>query len=136
MTYETSQKLLDRRGFRVTYETITADSCEAGDAADRGWLDCLGDASINLYTSHWDLQDLARLKSYRFEGDGGSVPNWVSCEADMSDLIQRAWPWGFLADCPEESEVIGGSISIHRPNWITDASWLRVCRSLGWKSYN
>jgi len=136
MTYETSQKLLDRRGFRVTYETITADSCEAGDAADRGWLDWLGVPVDQAMDSHWDLQDLARLKGYRFEGDGSSIPNWVSCEADMSDLIHRARPWGFLADYSEESEVIGGSISIHRPNWITDASWLRVCRSLGWKPYN
>ena len=30
------------KGFRATYEVITAESCEAGDASDRGWLDGSG----------------------------------------------------------------------------------------------
>ena len=134
MTYETSQKLCDRLGFQATYEVMTDDSVSVGDAADRGWLDWLGDAVDNASDSHWDLQDLARLKGYHFEGDGGRVPSWITCDADMSDLIHNARPWGFLADC-SDGEVIGGSISIHRPDWITDASWLRVCRLLGWKPY-
>jgi len=88
----------------------------------------------NACDSHWDLQDILRLKGYRLEGDGSSVPRWLSAEADMSDLIHCARPWAFLADSPEDQETIGGTISIHRPDWITDASWLRVCRMLGWKN--
>lgn len=132
MAYETSRKLLDRLGFQATYETITAESCEQGDAAEHGWLDWLGDAVDNAWESHWDLQDLARLTGYRWEGDGGDVPRWITCDAGMSDLIHNARPWGFMADC-SDGEVIGGSISIHRPDWITDASWLRVCRLLGYR---
>ncbi len=132
MTFETSQKLLDRLGFRATYESITAESCAMGDAEEHGWLDWLGDAVDQPSDSHWDLQDLTRLVGYYFEGDGDRLPRWVTCQADLSDLIHHARPWGFLADCEGDSEVIGGSISIHRPDWITDASWLRVLRILGW----
>ena len=124
----------DRYGFRATYEILTAESCEQGDAWERGWLDWLGDPVDQPVDSHWDLQDLCRLQGYRFEGDGARVPRWLTCDADMSDLIHSARPWGFLADVPAGDEVLGGSISIHRPDWITDASWLRVCRLLGWRS--
>ena len=55
-------------GFRATYEVITAESCEQGDASDRGWLDWLGDAVDNAWDSHWDLQDLMRLQGYRLRG--------------------------------------------------------------------
>ena len=120
------------KGFQATYETITAESCEQGDASERGWLSWLGNAVDNAWDSHWDLQDLTRLTGYQWEGDGGNVPRWITCDADMSDLIHCARPWGFLADC-SDGEVIGGSISIHRPDWITDASWLRVCRLLGYR---
>lgn len=135
MTYETSQRLLDRVGFQATYEVITEASCEQGDAEERGWLDWLGDAVDHPWESHWDLQDLKRLQGYRWEGDGASVPGWVTADADMGDLMSRARPWGFLADADAacDSEIIGGSITIHRPDWITDASWLRVLRMLGWK---
>ena len=134
MTFETPQKLCDRLGFQATYEVITVGSCEQGDAEERGWLGWLGDAVDQPCDSHWDLQDLKRLEGYRWEGDGSVIPRWVTADADITDLIHRARPWGFLADADalSDSEVIGGSISIHRPDWITDASWLRVLRILGW----
>ncbi len=122
------------KGFKATFDLITAESCEQGDHAACGWLSWLGDMVDNACDSHWDLQDILRLKGYRLEGDGSSVPRWLSAEADMSDLIHCARPWAFLADSPEDQETIGGTISIHRPDWITDASWLRVCRMLGWKN--
>ena len=135
MTYQPSLSPAVEKGFRATYEVITAESCEAGDASDRGWLDWPGDAVDNAWDSHWDLQDLMRLQDYRLEGDGADLPRWVTADADMSDLMQRARPWGFLADHERrgDGEPIGGSISIHRPDWITDASWLRVLRAMGWQ---
>ena len=123
---------LEQHGFQATFETMTAESLEAGDAAQRGWLNWLGDAVDDSSDSHWDLQDLMRLQGLRFEGDGSRVPSWLTCEAGMSELLHPSDPWGFLADAPDGEEAIGGSISIHRPDWITDASWLRVCRLLGW----
>jgi len=105
MTYLTSQKHCDFHGFCCTYEVITAGSCEQGEALDHGYLDRYGEAVDEAYDSHWDLQDLSRLSGYRFEGDGAKVPRWLTCEA---------------------------GISIHRPDWCTDASWLRVLKLLGW----
>ena len=131
MTYSEAFSPAVNKGFQATYELITAESCEHGDAADRGWLDWLGDAVDNPWESVWDLQDVTRLIGYRWESDGSDVPRWLTCDADMSDLCQRARPWGFIAD-HRDGEPIGASISIHRPEWITDASWLRVCRVLGW----
>ena len=133
MTYSEALSPAVSKGFQATYELITAESCEQGDAADRGWLNWLGDAVDNAWDSQWDLQDLTRLTGYRWESDGSDVPRWLTCDADISDLCQRARPWGFIAD-HRDGEPIGASISIHRPDWITDASWLRVCRVLGWSS--
>jgi hypothetical protein len=123
---------LQENGFQASFELMTAESCEQGDAADRGWLDWMGDKVDDACHSHWDLQDLLELKGHHFEGDGSSVPRWITCNADLSVVIDCSQPWRFLADAPDGEEVIGGSISIHRPDWITGASWLRVCRMLGW----
>lgn len=123
----------EQHGFQATYEAITSDSAEQGDAAQRGYLDWLGDHVDNSWDSHWDLSDLLRLQGYQWSGDGSTVPRWITCWADMSDLIHHHRPWGFLADC--EGDLVAGDISIHRPDWITDASWLRVCRLLGWRPY-
>ena len=42
MTYQTALSPAIEKGLRrATYEVITADSCEHGDASDRGWLDWL-----------------------------------------------------------------------------------------------
>jgi len=130
MTY----RFLDRHGFRASYEVITEASCQQGDAEQRGWLDWAGDIVDSADQSHWDLDDLKELQGYRWEGDGARVPSWVTAEADMGDLMSCRCPWRFLADVGaiSDSEVIGGTISIHRPYWITDASWLRVLRILGW----
>ena len=135
MTWLTSQKHCDFHGFRCTYEVVTAESVTEGDASDRGYLDWRGNAVDEARDSHGDLQDLARLSCYRFEADGGPVPSWVTCEALNDDLIKPQGAWAFLETaqhCSAGDEVWGGSISIHRPDWITDASWLRVLRLLGW----
>jgi hypothetical protein len=28
---------------------------------------------------------------------------------------------------------LGVTAAVHRPDWITDSSWIRVCRLLGWR---
>ena len=90
MTYSEALSPAVSKGFQATYELITAESCEQGDAADRGWLNWLGDAVDNAWDSQWDLQDLTRLTGYRWESDGSDVPRWLTCDADISDLCQRA----------------------------------------------
>ena len=88
---------LQENGFQATFELMTAESCEQGDAADRGWLDWRGDKVDDACHSHWDLQDLLELKGHRFEGDGSSVPSWITCDADLSLVIDCSQPWRFLA---------------------------------------
>jgi hypothetical protein len=49
----------------------------------------------------------------------------------MTDLYGQ--PGGFWHDLLEdESNACSAEVSIHRPDWITDSSWIRVCRLLGW----
>lgn len=136
MSWLTSQKHCDFHGFRCTYEVATEQSAIEGDAFDRGYLDWQGNAVDEPHDSHWDLQDLARLSCYRLEGSGGPLPDWVTCEALTDDLIDPQGPWQFLKHaqqrCADPDSVWGGAVSIHRPDWITDASWRRVLRALGW----
>ncbi|NCW69403.1 MAG: hypothetical protein EBV86_12730 [Marivivens sp.] len=136
MTYVTSQKHCDVHGFRCTYEVVTVGSAIAGEASELGYLDWQGNAVNEARDSHWDLQDLSRLSVYRLEGSGGRVPDWVTCEALMDDLIKPQGVWSFLETAQqysEDDEVWGGCITIHRPDWCTDASWLRTLKLLGWK---
>ena len=136
MTY--SQKHSDFHGFRCTYAVVTKQSCSDGDTADIGWLDWQGNPVDNARDSHWDLQDLSRLSCYRFEGDGGPLPDWVTCESLIDDLIHPTGAWSFLKQAQQATddsdEVWSGSIWIHRPDWITDASWKRTLKLLGWSS--
>jgi hypothetical protein len=118
-----------RGTFRVTYETVTAESAKQGDCADRGWLSWNGFPCDDYRESVWDLRDLTdRLAGCYAEGDGDSVPRWLTLDP-QSDF----WLSPFWRDLAGE-DALGVTASVHRPDWITDASWLRVCRLLGWRS--
>jgi hypothetical protein len=121
--------------FRLTAEAISAESCEVGDAAERGWLTSYGELADDYFESSWDLRDLADMfgRGYRPEGDGAAVPRWLTFEASSDDVFGPCDGWSFLSELACGEEAIGGSISVHRPDWISDGSWLRVCRLLGWK---
>jgi hypothetical protein len=123
--------------FRVTGEVVTAESCEAGDAAQRGYVDSIG--FMDEEPCEWELRDVVDQFGggvYRPEGDGADVPRWLTFDASQDDLLGCHGGWGFLEDpMADGAEVIGGSLSVHRPDWITDGSWLRVCRLLGWRPY-
>lgn len=123
--------------FRLTAEAISAESCEAGDAAERGWLTCWGDLADEYFDSSWDLRELADLlgRGYRPEGDGSAIPSWLTFEATSDDVLSPCEGWAFLSELTCGEEAAGGSISVHRPGWISDGSWLRVCRLLGWRPY-
>lgn len=113
--------------FRVTYATVTEDSAEQGDHAETGWLDWQGNPVDAYSDSCWDLRDLIdRLAGCYAEGDGDRVPRWLTLDP-QSDFYLSPF-WRDLAG----DDVLGVSAAVHRPDWITDASWLRVCRLLGW----
>jgi hypothetical protein len=116
--------------FRVTYETVSVESAEQGDYAEIGYLDWQGCPVDNYYDSEWDFRDLVdKLSGHLAEGDGARVPRWVTVDP-QSDFWLSPF-WRDIASDP--NETLGVSASVHRPDWITDASWLRVCRVLGWR---
>jgi hypothetical protein len=126
----------DERGsrlFPVTCETVTEESAEQGDTADRGYLDCCGHICDDRERSlSWSLRELVdAFGDYRPESDGGDVPRWLTVAAESDDLISPSGAWAF-ADGPD---VIGARVGIHRPDWITGGSWRRVCRLLGWRPW-
>jgi hypothetical protein len=127
-TYERESRL-----FPVTCETVTDESAKQGDTAYRGYLDCCGHICDDRARSlSWSLRELVdAFGGYRPESDGGDVPRWLTVDARSDDLIRPSGAWAFA----DGSDVIGASVSIHRPDWITDDSWRRVCRLLGWRPW-
>ena len=114
--------------FRVTYETVTAESAAQGDYAYSGWLDWLGSPVDQYFDSVWDLRDLAdRLAGCSAEGDGDRVPRWITLDPGTDFWLSSFW-----RDLAGE-DALSVTASVHRPDWITDASWLRVCQVLGWR---
>jgi len=115
--------------FPVTAEVITAESCEQGDAAKRGYCDYYGSWSDE--PDCWDLHHLLEaLPSGRWEGDGAPIPRWITLEPDSYAWLSSIWE--ALASTVE-GDVLAVGFSVHRPRDITDSSWLRVCRMLGWR---
>ena len=122
--------LTEPRGiFRVTFETVSEESAAHGDAEDRGWLDWGFRPVDDAEDSAWDLADL--MGSFRDSGeaygDGDSVPRWITVSPGSDWWLDASW------DAVSTDDTVAVSASIHRPGWITDASWLRVCRMLGWQ---
>jgi hypothetical protein len=116
--------------FRVTYTTITEESAEQGDYAESGWLSWNGCPCADYAESVWDLRDLMdRLAGCCAEGDGAAVPRWITLDPE-SDF----WLSPFWRDIAGD-DALSVSASVHRPDWITDSSWLRVCRLLAWRRH-
>ena len=114
--------------FRVTYEIITEESASMGDVSERGYVDSWGAPVDESTSSDWDLRDLInRFKGLEDYGDGARVPRWLTVSPGSSFWLD-AW-WRDLAG----NDAVAVDCSIHRPDWITDSSWLRVLKLLGWE---
>ena len=117
--------------FRVTYEVVTEDSAADGDAAERGYLSNTGSPVDDYSESAWTFQDLREhMLGFLAEGDGDNVPRWITLDGGLDFYLS-----GFWRDFAGE-DAIGASVAVHRPDWITDASWLRICRMLGWRLWS
>jgi hypothetical protein len=104
--------------FRVTYETVTYESAEAGDAAERGWIQPGG----------WHYQDAP-------EGSGNDAPmtlrEALSCAGPDEDC-GRWWTETGSSRADWRTGAVE-TRAIHPPANITAASYARVSRLLGIK---
>tara|TARA_B100001093_G_scaffold519892_1_gene611229 strand:+ start:5385 stop:5807 length:423 start_codon:yes stop_codon:yes gene_type:complete len=125
--------------FPVTADVITVESAEAGDAEVRGYIDSLGrwDDYFERFGTvadedGWQLSTLIEdLSGRRWEGDGASLPRWITTESLNDDLLTRKGDWTVWEPLASVDDALCMMVSIHRPDWITDASWRRVLRLLG-----
>ena len=120
--------------YRCTFSITTEESAAEGDWAATGWIDWQGTAVDEYEESSWDLSDLIdKLKGCCAEGDGARVPDFVMFDPESDFWLSSFWRGVAENHCGSADEVIRAEITVHRPGWITDASWLRVLRYLGWK---
>ena len=125
--------------FPVTADVITAESAEAGDAEICGYIDSLGrwDDHWERFGTYpddcgWQLSALIEDLSGRvWEGDGSKLPRWITTESTSDDLMTRRGDWSVWEPLASVDGSLGMTVSIHRPGWITDASWRRVLRLIG-----
>ena len=116
-----------------TVDVMTADSAEHGDAEIRGYVDCLGRVWDDSDQAAWDLREvLAQVEGRRAEGSGGRCPDWLTFESQNDDHLLRQGSWSAWSWMGKD-DVIGMTVIVHRPRDITEASWLRICRLLGWQ---
>jgi hypothetical protein len=123
--------------FQLTFETYTKESMENGDCSASGWV-CPAGCTSQLSPSEpndlsWDLREVAdRFRGYEIQPSSSTVNqrSWLIIDSSQDDFLS---PYGFWSGLPTESkeeEIISASIGVHRPDGITDASWLRVQRLL------
>ena len=129
--------------FPVSAEVFTAESAEHGDAEQRGFIDSLGrwDDHFERFGTYpddcgWQLSTLIEdLNHRRWEADCSpcDLPRWISTDSQSDDLLTRKGDWTVWEPLASVDGAISMTVTVHRPDWITDASWRRVCRLLGWR---
>lgn len=119
--------------FRVTYDTISTLSAECGSTQSCGWLNWQCTPVDGYIESQWDLQDIKEKLQGHIEGDGAKVPSFVSIDPGSEWWLDTTWS-DIKRFATDPDDLIGLTLYLHRPGWITDSSWLRVLRMLGWRS--
>ena len=116
--------------FNLTAELVTEDSCLNGDAEKRGFLDESGQLTNKKDNYTFSLRELCEQGLHYFYWERSS-DTWITCYYNASDMFSEPENiWSFMADDSVDSDVLSGSISVHRPDNITDASWERVIKHL------
>ena len=119
--------------FRVTFDCVSGLSAECDCHQSCGWLDWQGNPVDDYVDSCWDFQDLRdHLAGCHPEGDGGRIPQFVSFNPGTDWWFFQAED-GIRDSVSDPDDLLGVTAYVHRPGWITDASWLRVLRFLGWR---
>ena len=116
--------------FNLTAELVTEDSCLHGDAEKQGFLDESGQLTAKKDNYTFSLRELCEEGLHYFYWERSS-DTWITCYYNASDIFSEPENiWSFMADDSVDSDVLSGSISVHRPENITDASWERVVKHL------
>ena len=119
--------------FFLTIDIMTEESCQSGETDRSGYVDCLGRLWDDSDQAPWDLREvIAQTKGRRSEGSGGMLPDWVTFDSVSDDHLVSAdsWSvWRFMG----VPDTVSVSVSVHRPRNLSDASWARVLRLLGWQ---
>lgn len=115
-------------GFTVTYEIVTPESAEQGDAAERGFLDPDGAtvaAIAGARTPGVTMGFRQALDLFNRERD------WTAVEADAWP-ISREFPPRWFTDSGEIQFASGEcrALSLHLPDGITASSAMRIARLL------
>ena len=114
--------------FNLTAELVTEDSCVHGDAEKRGFLDESGQLTDKRDNYTFSLRELCEEGLHYFYWERSS-DTWITATYNASDMFSEPENiWSFMADDSVDSDVLSGSISVHRPDNITDASWERVIK--------
>ena len=115
--------------FHLTYEVVTEESAQDGDAAERGWLDLYGGRHpVEAPPEPMGFRDAVEL--FRSESaDSASIePNVVP----MDDCPPR-WISAIPTSCDEYGESV--TVSLHIPEGVSGASRIRIARLLGAPSH-
>lgn len=111
--------------FHLTYEVVTEESAQDGDAAERGWLDLFGNRSpVESEPPAMELRDA--VSRFRLESaDSASVePDSIP----MSFSPPR-WISSVPTSCDEYGESV--TVSLHIPEGVSGPSRIRIARLLG-----
>lgn len=103
--------------FSVTYEIVTPESAEHGDAAESGYItegSCLYDA----------IQDVRRTRTSRVDGV-------AAVETDVSPMRGQRVSWVTVINGMEFGTGAQESRSLHIPESVTPASSRRIAKLLG-----
>ena len=118
--------------WRVTWETVTDESAENGDADARGFITPDGDRvtleSVLLEPDQAAYDMPLRDALAVLAGSAGDLES-----LEPSDSRWRAARWitaHFNTRNADAGDVIGESFSLHLPDTLTDASRARLCRLL------
>ena len=119
-------------GFRITWECVSDESAEHGDAESRGFLDGYGlpfdyppePGQPAEAPGEWPLREaLAVLDS--------ALPSTANLEAvEASDSVQRQARWITWSTGRDYHDGKARSLSLHIPEHVTPASRGRLCRLL------
>ena len=116
--------------FNLIAELVTENSCFHGDAEKRGFLDESGQLTDKRDNYTFSLRELCEEGLHYLYWERSS-DTWITCYYNASEMFSKPENiWSFMDDDSVDSDVLSGSISVHRPANISDASWERVIKHL------